>query len=307
MGAYLFVHFIGRENTAECEQIYFSVSKNGIDWTTVNGKKPVLVSNVGEKGARDPFIIKSHDGDKYYMIASDLSIYHRGNDKNAWLTCQSEGSRSIVVWESADLINWSDAHLAEVAVPDAGCAWAPEAMYDPEKEQYIVYWASAVKRDNYAYQRMYCSYTKDFKEFSPADIYIDNATDAEKEQGIAAANIDTTIALSDGVYYRFTKNESRKTIVLDKSKHLSHGWSRIKDTNLENLFGYEGPAIFKMHDGKWGLFLDHFAEQAGYELFTTEDMKTFTQAQNCSFDAIYRHGTVITISDEEYDKLLKAY
>ena len=310
MGAYLFVHFIGRENSENCEQVYFSVSEDGIHWTTLNSNKPVLISDIGEKGARDPFIIKSPDGSKYYILASDLSIYHRGNNRQAWYDCQESGSRSIVIWESDDLINWSEPRLAEVAVPDAGCAWAPEAMYDPEKEQYIVYWASAVKSDNYKYQRMYCAYTKDFCEFTPAQTYIDNATPEEKEKGIAAANIDTTITVHNGVYYRFTKNESKKTIVMDRSEHLSYGWERVKTTNLDDMLGYEGPTICKMHDGKtWALFLDHFAEQKGYELFITDDIETgiFTKSADCRFDSIYRHGTVIAITDSEYEMLKKAY
>ena len=309
MGAYLFVHFIGRESSADSEQIYFSVSENGIDWTTLNGGRPVLISDIGERGARDPFIIKSPDGGKYYMLASDLSIYHRGNVRQSWYDCQSGGSRSILVWESENLTEWSAPRLVEAAVPDAGCAWAPEAMYDKDKGEYIVYWASAVGSDNYEYQRMYCAYTKDFRAFTPAEIYIDNATDAEKAAGTAAANIDTTVTEHDGVYYRFTKNESKKTIVMDRSAHLSCGWERVKTTNLDGMLGYEGPTIVKMHDGKWGLFLDHFAEQKGYELFVTDDIETgiFTKSADCRFDAVYRHGTVIAVTDAEYDALMKAY
>ena len=157
MGADLFVHFIGRENSEDCEQVYFSVSEDGVAWTTLNGNKPVLRSDIGEKGARDPFIIKSPDDSRYYILASDLSIYHRGNNLQAWYDCQEKGSRSIVVWESDDLISWGKPRLVEVAVPDAGCAWAPEAMYDPEKGEYIVYWASAVGSDDYKYQRVYCA------------------------------------------------------------------------------------------------------------------------------------------------------
>ena len=309
MGAYLFVHFIGRENSADCEQIYFSVSKDGIDWETLNGKKPVLRSDIGEKGARDPFIIKSPDGAKYYMIASDLSIYHRGNMRQAWYDCQEKGSRSILVWESENLTDWSEPRLAEIAVKDAGCAWAPEAMYDPDNDAYIVYWASAAGADNYEYQRMYRSYTKDFREFTPAEIYIDDAADERIKNGTAAANIDTTIIGHDGMYYRFTKNESKKTIVMDKSAHLSYGWERVKTTNLDEMLGYEGPTIVKMHDGKWGLFLDHFAEQKGYELFVTDDIDkgVFSKSADCRFDAVYRHGTVITITGAEYAAIIDKY
>jgi hypothetical protein len=38
MGAYLFVHFIGTESKETHEQLYFSVSKDGIEWKTLNKK-----------------------------------------------------------------------------------------------------------------------------------------------------------------------------------------------------------------------------------------------------------------------------
>ena len=42
MSAYLFVHFSGSEKNADDEQIYFSVSKNGKDWITLNDKKTCI-------------------------------------------------------------------------------------------------------------------------------------------------------------------------------------------------------------------------------------------------------------------------
>ncbi len=309
MSAYLFVHFIGREDNRDCEQVYFSVSEDCVNWKTLNGGKPVLRSDIGEKGARDPFIIKAPDGDKYYILASDLSIYHRGNLRRSWDECQENGSKSILVWESGNLVDWSEARLAEIAVSDAGCAWAPEAAYDPEKGAYIVYWASATGGDDYRYERVYYAYTEDFRRFTPARIYIDNATEEERMLGTAAANIDTTIIGHNGVYYRFTKNESRKTIVMDKSGHLSYGWERVRTTNLDGMLGYEGPTAVRMHDGRWGLFLDHFAEKKGYELFVTDDIDKgiFTKSADCRFDAVYRHGTVMAITDAEYKALTDAY
>ncbi|KAH6704774.1 endo-1,4-beta-xylanase [Verticillium dahliae] len=49
-------------------------------WTTVNNGQPVLSSTVGMKGVRDPSIIRSQDGKKYWIIATDLRVYPRGWD-----------------------------------------------------------------------------------------------------------------------------------------------------------------------------------------------------------------------------------
>ena len=143
LGAYLFVHFIG-EGTADEEQTYFSVSRDGMSWRTLNNKKPVLKSDVGERGVRDHNIIRKPDGTGFYLIATDLSIYNINQD---WTASQQRGSKSIVVWESNNLVDWVLKGLKKIARDDAGCTWAPETIYDDEKEAYMVHWASKTADD----------------------------------------------------------------------------------------------------------------------------------------------------------------
>ncbi len=297
--AYLFVHFVGTESTADEEQIYFSVSQNGTDWTTLNDGKPVLTSNVGEKGVRDPHILRGEDG-KFFIIATDLSIYNRRDDSNRWGTCQTSGSKSIVVWESDDLVNWSDANLVEVAPSNAGCTWAPESVYDAEKGEYMVFWASKTADDNYATQRIYRSYTKDFKTFSEPELYIDGGN---------VSNIDTTITDYKGMYYRFTKNESNSSVTMMKSGSLSGDWTDVASYTLGTMTGYEGPTIYKVNgENKWCLLLDYYSKSQGYKPFVTDDIEkgSFTAGSNFNFDVKYRHGTVMPITKAEYDKLTSA-
>lgn len=126
-GAYLFVHFINdndkKENT---EQIYFSVSKDGLKWDTLNGRKAVLTSKLGDLGVRDPFIIRSPKENKFYIIATDLSIYYRKD----WGEVQRSGSQCVMIWESTDIVNWSEQRMVKIGSDTAGCVWAPEAIYD---------------------------------------------------------------------------------------------------------------------------------------------------------------------------------
>ena len=69
---YLFVHFIGE--SVKGEQIYFSVSRDGLHWRDLNHGEPVIQSHVGEKGLRDPFILRNRIDGKFYIIATDLCI-----------------------------------------------------------------------------------------------------------------------------------------------------------------------------------------------------------------------------------------
>ena len=90
---YLFAYFSGA-NRPDAEQIYFAASEDGLFWTELNKNNPVLVSNVGDKGVRDPFIIRSPEGDKFYMVATDLRIANGAG----WTAAQRSGSKCVVVW-----------------------------------------------------------------------------------------------------------------------------------------------------------------------------------------------------------------
>lgn len=315
MQAYLFAHFVGNESSSNHEQIYFSVSKDGSNWQTLNNMDPILTSNVGEGGVRDPHIIRSPEGDKFFIVATDLSIYNRRGDSNRWATCQTSGSKSIVIWESTDLVNWSEARLVQVAPDNAGCTWAPESIYDDETGRYMVFWASKVSDDNYSYQRIYRSYTRDFKTFTEPEIYIDDATAEDIKNNTAVSNIDTSFIKHDGMYYRFTKNESRSSVIMERSSKLDGSFDEVATYALNGtagntVTGYEGPTAYKLNgEDKWCLLLDYYSKSQGYKPFVTDDISTgiFTSAKDFVFDSTYRHGTVMPITMDEYNALIEAY
>jgi hypothetical protein len=296
---YLLVHFIG--DFDDGEQIYFSVSEDGYHWKDLNNGKPILRSQIGKKGARDPFILRSHDGKKFYIVATDLRIA----SGKGWQAAQYEGSRSLLVWESSDLINWSEARLIDVGIEGSGCVWAPEAVYDEDRDEYMVFWASMVKEENDSEprQRIYCSYTKDFKVFSKATKYI------ERKESV----IDTTIVYDNGTYYRFSKDETSKTIQLDAGKKLQGEFKHISSEVLDNLYGVEGPACYPLSNNNgWCLIVDRFAEGKGYLPIICKDLSTgdFSIAQDGTYDMgknRKRHGSVLIISDDEYKLLLDKY
>lgn len=294
--AYLFVHFISdAENPADNEQVYFSVSKDGLKWDTLNGQKPVLRSKLGDMGVRDPFIIRSPKENKFYIIATDLYMYRRKD----WAEVQRSGSQSIMVWESMDLVNWSEQRMVWVGPKTAGCVWAPEAIYDKEADDFLVFWAS---RENFGAekQRIYYSKTKDFKTFTEPKVYI------ERENHV----IDTTIIEHNGKYYRFSKDETVKSITAEVSDSLL-GEFRMLDTNLKDIFGVEGPACFKMKgENKWCLLLDFYRTEKKYIPYFTTDLDSGyfeRDTGNFYIPVKAKHGGVTPITMEEYERLIKAY
>ena len=308
---YFFAYFAG-EGYADGEQIYFASSRDGMNWDDLNNNNPVLTSTLGEEGVRDPFIIRSPEGDKFYLIATDLKIYGNGD----WNAAQNSGSQSLMVWESTDLVNWSDQRMVEVSAEiGAGCTWAPEATYDPATGEYVVYWASRTPSvDNK--QRVYYAKTRDFYTFTEPQLYI------EKDQ----SSIDTTMIENDGTYYRYTKNEGdstnelgalTKTIFIEKSSSVLGEFTQIPSDSLnsEDNQWVEGPTIFKLNsddaaEDTWCLLVDDFGGIGYYPLLTTDlESGEFTAPEEGTFKmpSRARHGTPIRVTAEEYARIMEAY
>lgn len=297
---YLFVTFKG-EQTPQTEQIYFALSADGRNWEALNRVEPVLTSSLGEKGVRDPYLLRSRDGKGFILIATDLSI----NLNRDWTRAVRGGSRAIIVWESPDLVSWSEPRRVEVAPADAGCTWAPEAIYDEEAGNYLVFWASTTARDDFEKHRIWAARTKDFREFSEPFIYIEKPTTI----------IDTTIVRDGGSYYRFTKDEKHKAITMEKADRLDGPWMDIPDFSLAQLLGYEGPECYLLQpsaDGRppvWALILDNYAKGRGYRPFVSTDLASgkFSEAGDFSFPFVFRHGSVLPLTAVEYARLKGSY
>lgn len=299
-GGFLFVTFKG-EATPKTEQIYFGLSQEGRDWKALNSSEPVLVSKSGERGVRDPYILRSHDGKKTYILATDLSINRNGD----WSRAVNSGSKSLVVWESDDLVHWSKPNLVKVAPKDAGCTWAPEAIYDEENKDYLVFWASKTRSDKFAKHRIWASRTKDFKSFGDPFVYIDKPGDV----------IDTDIVRENGKYYRFSKDEKFKTITMEVSDKLMGPWQDVSGFSLATMTGYEGPTCFLLESATaekppvWCLLLDYYIKGEGYKPYVCNDLGSgqFTPAPDIHFPFHFRHGSVLPVTAEEYATLEKAY
>ena len=305
MSAYIFVHFTG-EDTPDGEQIYFSVSRDGLNWSDLNGGKPVLVSELGEKGVRDPFIVRHPVTGRFYLMATDLRMY----TKKDWGAAVHEGSRDMIVWESDNLIDWSEAAAYTIGKENAGCVWAPEAVYDENSKKFMVFFASFTRADGRRPECgedkpgdkhiIYRTFTDDFRSFTAPEIYI------EREQSI----IDTTIVQDGAKYYRISKDEVSKCLILEEGDSLDKDAFKVVESDtLASLFGLEGPECYRLPDGRFCLIADRFAEHKGYMPIVMDDIAKGRMhvLDDTGYDmgsSRKRHGGVMEITDAEYESLV---
>jgi hypothetical protein len=330
---YAFAYFAG-ESTDDGEKIYLGASRGNdpLDYDELNDGAPVLASTFGEKGLRDPFVIRSHEGDRFYLLATDLKIYGGGD----FGTAQETGSKYLEVWESTDLVHWGNQRHVKVSSDFAGNTWAPEAFYDEAAGEYVVYWASALYpttdssgRDiGTQYQQMMYATTRDFVTFSAPQPWIN------VRRGAGKGMIDATIVKDGSTFYRLVKDEAYMIPRQERSTDLratvtgslpttssTPGWQLVKEKvgyGQANPWGGtftggEGPTVFRDNEDpdRWYLFIDQpsYHGGQGYLAFTTDDIASgsWTSVPTADLPSSPRHGTVLPVTQAELDTLRAGY
>lgn len=324
---YLYASFIEPPKDASGQQVYFASSDDGRNWTDLNNNRPVLTSTLGTKSTRDHYIIRSAEGDRFYIIATDLNVFEKGK---TWEDYAQRGSKSLMVWESDDLVNWSKQRMVQVADENVGCAWAPEAIYDEITGEYIVYWSGEDIKDGSPTKGkkiVYYSKTRDFYSFTPQQKYVIPDANDGVTPGTSDAFIDTTmIQGSDGKFYRTTKFEgvSPTQVFLDVADYPLGTFKRVKTNLAENDFlGTEGPGWFKYNKddadefgAKYCLMLDGYnGPNKGVGFFPTsvEDLNNENEIQFTKLTSGFKmrtaakHGGIIPLTKEEFERVNEAY
>ncbi|QRK11372.1 family 43 glycosylhydrolase [Archangium violaceum] len=309
---YAFAYFTG--SSLAGENIFFAASQgnDALRWTELHGGLPVFTSSFGTKGLRDPFIVRSPEGDTFYLIATDLSI----GSGTSWDAAQRTGSKYIEVWESHDLVTWSEQRHVKVSPDTAGNTWAPEAYYDESIGAYVVFWASKLydpsdtNHTGTSYNRMLYATTRDFVTFSEPRLW--------QDPGMSV--IDSTVLKEGETYYRFTKDEGRSTgcsdIIQEKSTDLRAFSPSAAWTTIASCIGrgagtgaVEGPTAFKANPGDvngaaYYLFVDEYSGR-GYIPLATSDISqpAWVVPDDYDLPASPRHGTVIPVTRAELEAL----
>lgn len=306
---YLFVHF--RETrTPDGEQVHFAVSNDGFHWEALNNGAPVLKSNVGEQGVRD-FTITRTKQNEFVILATDLSLANRAKqiygswEKLDWSDISEHGSKKLIKWVSKDLIHWSEAEEIMVADDDYGCVWAPDVIFDENMDRYMVHWSSSHKRENYKKKKIFYSFTKDFKEFSAPQVLFEHET---KEV------IDSCTFSDKGKFYCFVKIEGGDGIRMLVSDCINEGYHPMKAFETASpeftKGGYEAPTVFRLPDQRICLMLDFYGtsnkNEQGYVPFLCDDIEKglfYRADEDFDFPYGFKHGTVLQITEQEYEKL----
>ncbi len=288
---YLFTYFTG--NYIDDEAICFAVSKDGYTFRALNHNRPVMDSKVisSTGGVRDPHILRCEDGKTFYMVVTDMVC------GNGW-----DSNRAMVLLKSTDLVTWSHSVInIQKRYPNQEYlkrVWAPQTIYDREKGRYMVYWSMKYQDGP---DVIYYAYAND--EFT--DLVTDpKALFLPREK---KSCIDGDIVYKDGTYYLFYKTEGHGDgIRVATTRSLTSGqWEESDDYKQQTPESVEGAGTFKLiGQDKYILMYDVY-KKGGYQFCETTDLQHFTAVDDkVDMNFHPRHGTVIPITQEEYDRVV---
>ncbi|OGM47646.1 putative arabinosidase [Aspergillus bombycis] len=289
--------------TTDDESVYFALSDNDdpLGFAAINSGNAVVSPTLGTKAVRDTSIIagQGDDAGKYWIIGTDLNI-----GETTWDAAVRTGSRAIYVWESTDLINWSENTLVTVEDSTAGMVWAPDAIWDPEQGQYFVHWASRFYAaddtehtgDATTGNVLRYAYTSDFKTFSEPKDYIVGTTDV----------IDLClIQLDSNTLLRSYVNSSADGLPVEISTNgLLGDWSLLG--SIADSASYEAPYFFADNTGgsKGYLTADLVGSSPGISGWASDDLSSGVLTKDTSHDLTFmRHDSVLAVTQSQYDAL----
>ena len=284
---YLFTSFRGNGE----DGLHLAYSQDGLQWRALKQDKSFLQPQVGGKLMRDPCIIQGPDG-----------IFHM-----VWTTSWTD--QGIGIAHSPDLIGWSDQAFVPVMGHESTArnCWAPEITWDPEGEQYVIYWATTIPErfpetaknaDRGWNHRIYCTTTKDFTTYTKTALFYEPSFNV----------IDSTITRHQDQYVMILKDETRfppaKNLRVAYSRRVTGPWSPASEPFSPPGLWVEGPTVIKQ--GPWyTVYYDAYRKHR-YGALRTQDFKTWENiSDQISFPADTRHGTILTVSQELLQKLLR--
>jgi hypothetical protein len=331
--AYLFAH----QKEGDYWHLYYSVSLDGLHWTPLNDGNRVFKDYEGH-----PDICKGHDG-RYYLIGNHPhtpeAILQDMNDKTrnkegmrklmAYLA--KEGDTSIHFWVSNDLIRWEKLTTYKPnlkTIPDFPGAFqragAPKLFYDDKTKQYLISWNNSHDASNTNLPEPYWNGQRTVYVTSP-DLKTFREPPRKLFEFGEMSVIDTIVRRDGDRYYAIFKDERYPAITRNTGKSVMiasapalTGPYTLLGKNPVSPSWREAPCIIRSPENKhWYLYYEEYPGKdyglsvaetlAGPWLIVANNKQYLDPWSNYEMTSLARHGGMLAITRNEYDRLIKAF
>jgi hypothetical protein len=261
-------------------------SKNGYNWKDFD--TIFLKPQIGtQKVMRDPSMVQGPDG-----------VFHL-----VW-TSSWRGDKGFGYASSKDLIHWSEQKLIPVMQhePTVVNVWAPELFFDEAENQFIIIWASCIPgrfdkgiEEDSNNHRMYVTTTKDFKTFTPTELFLDPGFSVIDAVIVKRKEKDFVLVLKDNT----RPNRNIKVAFSDSPLGQYKNISKAFTDSLT-----EGPSVLKSKD-EWIIYYDSYRKKI-YEAVATKDFISFKNVNDrIAVPSGHKHGTIVPVDKGVFKQLLK--
>ncbi len=215
--------FFTGESTTTDEEISFATSRGNDpkSWLTLNDGAPVLTSDQGEEGIRDPFVIAlARRGPLLHAVDRPQHVRPLQRRLRTRAGGRQPQAQRLAIRRPRDLEPAAPDHRVErVRRQHVGT----RGHVGPDRGEYVVYWASNLypsastdgRRPADSYNRMMMVTTRDFVTFSEPQPWVD------VKRGAGKGTIDATVVRDGDTYYRFIKDEASMTVRQERSTDLT--------------------------------------------------------------------------------------
>lgn len=304
--------------------LHMAISRDGYTWTALNDDKPVIAGDTiaGQRGIRDPHIFRGPDG-AFYLSMTDLHVFGRrdGIRQTEW---ERDGgkygwgnNKGLVLMKSQDLIHWSRANIDFTTLPpqddmdwkEVGCVWAPETVYDEEKQQLMIHFTT---RQGNGKNKIYYAYVNN--EFNA--LTSQPALLAEAPEGRFNIIDSDIIKVGDTYHLFYVSHESGATPKHAAASKLTGPYKFDEHYFDGERQGHEAPNCWKrLGTDTYVVMFDNFRRKPmNFGFVETKDFFTYKpigyfDEKNCPMKRTnfeeQKHGAVTYITEAEARRLEK--
>ncbi|MBO5952276.1 MAG: pectate lyase [Bacteroidaceae bacterium] len=316
---YLYCHMSGNG-----EWTAYALSRDGIHFHDLIDGNPVMDVKEHariERGQRDAYICRRHDGKGYLMVTTDMRVssFRELGKASEW---ENYGIDLLV---SDDMIHWESVTFdfrkgsSIFSNPDSkdvyedwstiNRVWAPQIIWDEnyvwadgKKGGYMIYF-SMLNRAEEKYDRMYYSYADEtFTQLTKPQLLFD--------WGYATIDADINYVPADNSFHMMIKKEGGTPgIFTTKSETLLGPWPEpVADdyVDFEGNKKCEGASAFQLiGDSTWCVaYIEYSSWPRNYRICKADQyIRNFHSPQNIQGVSAPQHGSFMRLTKEEYERL----
>lgn len=254
-------------------------------------------------GMRDAYVMRT-EGGKFMLAATDMT------SRLGW-----NSNHRMVLMLSNDLVHWDKTISIDLESPenmkalgltdvkDMTAAWAPQVIYDPQTQKYVVYYSVGFPDRHRIY---YSLVNEDLTEVSVPKLYFDPGYDI----------IDADIVYNkvDGEYVMIYKTESgehhlkqaraKKLVPTDKTTGTCQ-WSLVDGFDVyERGKSIEAPSLFRpIGSRSWKLAYMNYSGGGYRMLDLDEHCMNPIGLVNIKGNVQPQHGSFLKLTQKEYEHL----